>query len=50
MKGSVALLGVTRHMAPWASGDRSALRHDQEAKSKGAAERRRPKGSSRDEL
>jgi hypothetical protein len=49
MKGSVALLGVTRHVAPWGIRDRPALR-DQPAKSKRAAERRRPKGSSRGEL
>jgi hypothetical protein len=45
MKGSVALLGVTRNVAPWAFRDRPALRDDP-AKSKRAAERRRPKGSS----
>ena len=45
MKGSVALLGVTRHVAPWAfRGDHSAL-SDQPAKSKRPAEPRRPKGS-----
>lgn len=45
MKGSVALFGVTRHVAPWTfRGDRSAL-SDQPAKSKRPAEPRRPKGS-----
>jgi hypothetical protein len=48
MKGSVALLGVTRHIAPWAvQGPSSAARDPQP---KRAAERRRPKGSSRGEL
>jgi hypothetical protein len=52
MKGSVALLGVTRRVAPWALRGRSALPGEKTAKSKGAAERRRPKGkgNSRDEL
>jgi hypothetical protein len=49
MKGSVALFGVTRNMAPLAFRSRSALR-DEPAKSKRTAERRRPKGSSRGEL
>jgi hypothetical protein len=50
MQGSVALFGVTRHLAPpLAFRSRSALR-DEPAKSKRAAERRRPKGSSRGEL
>jgi hypothetical protein len=46
MKGSVALLGVTRNVAPWGLRLRSA-QPDNPAKSKSAAERRRPKGSSR---
>jgi hypothetical protein len=49
MKGSVALLGVTRDVAHWTLRDRSAMPHET-AKSKRAAERRRPKGSSRGEL
>jgi len=49
MKGSVALFGVTRDVAHWALRDRSAP-HAGPAKSKRAAERRRPKGSSRGEL
>ena len=32
MKGSVALLGVTRRLAPWGYGDRSALPHGETAK------------------
>ena len=45
MKGSVALFGVTRHVAPWAlHGNRSAS-SDRPAKSKRPAEPRRPKGS-----
>jgi hypothetical protein len=48
MKGSVALLGVTRHVAPWAFRDRPALR-DEPAESKPAPERRRTK-SRRGEL
>jgi hypothetical protein len=44
MKGSVALLGVTRRVAPWGFRDGPAPR-DEPGKSQRAAERRRPKGS-----
>jgi hypothetical protein len=50
MKGSVTLFGVTRQVVPWTSRGRSAPPRDEPDKPKRAAERRRPKGSSRDEL
>jgi hypothetical protein len=43
MKGSVALLGVTRRVAPWGLRDRPASRAEP-AKSKRPTEHRRPKG------
>ena len=44
MKGSVALFGVTRRLAPWAIRDRSTP-SDEPAKSTPTPEPRRPKGS-----